>query len=48
MLKRSTKSANFVKIVQGIYPVGRLYSTFWSNLSQNFSFCGPIPLLLHQ
>jgi len=24
-------------------PVGRLYSTFWSNLSKNFSFCGPTP-----
>jgi len=25
-----------------------LYSTFWSNLSKNFSFGGPIPLSLHQ
>jgi len=31
-------SANLVKIVQGIRPVGRLYSTFWSYLSNNFSF----------
>ena len=26
----------------------RLYSTFWSNLSKNFSFEGPTPLSLHQ
>ena len=24
------------------------YSTFWSNLSKNFSFWGPTPLLLHR
>jgi len=27
---------------------GRLYSTFWSNLSKNFSFGGPIPKPLHR
>jgi len=34
------------KIAQGISlraPVGRLYSTFLSNLSKNFSFGGPYP-----
>jgi len=27
-----------MKIAQGIRPSGRLYSTFWSNLSKIFSF----------
>jgi len=27
---------------------GRLFSTFWSNLSKNFSFLGPTPLSLHR
>jgi len=31
------------KLHQGYAPAGRLYSTFWSNLSKNFSFGGPIP-----
>jgi len=29
-------------------PLQPLYSTFWSNLSKNFGFGGPIPLSLHQ
>ena len=28
--------------------MGRLYSTFWSNLSKNFSFGAPIPESLHR
>jgi len=31
---------------KGYAPAGRLYSTFWSNLSKNFSFWGPTPLSL--
>ena len=33
---------------KGYAPTGRLYSTFWSNISKNFSFGGPIPLSLHR
>jgi len=33
---------------KGYAPAGRLYSTFWSNLSKNFSFGGPTPLSLHR
>jgi len=28
---------------KGYAPAGRLYSTFWSNLSKNFSFGSPMP-----
>jgi len=48
ILKLGTNSANVVKIVQGIRPAGRLYSTFWSNISKDISFGGPIPLALHR
>jgi len=36
------------KTRRGYTFAGRLYSTFWSNLSKNFSFLGPVPLSLHQ
>ena len=29
-------------------PAGCLYSTFWPNISKNFSFKVPIPLSLHR
>jgi len=33
---------------KGYAPAGRLYSTFWKNLSKIFSFWGPTPLSLHR
>jgi len=35
-----------VKIAEGIRPCGAYI--FWSNISKNFSFGGPIPLSLHR
>jgi len=32
-----------MKIAQGVRPCGTFILTFWSNLSKNFSFGGPIP-----
>jgi len=42
------QTANFMKKRKGYASAGCLYSTFWSNLSKNFTFGGPISLPLHQ
>jgi len=42
------KFCKFCKNCASYTPLHGLYSIFWSNISKNFSFGGPMPLSLHR